>query len=186
MLGQEMLAFTNHLTEQGIVFCYSGVITEKQLTAIGNVVKNKLELENTETNIARSVFSVFVEQVQNVIRYSVEKLADEQDRDRPADANGYGLIIVGQKDGKHFITCGNLIEIAEVERLRAALTYLQSLNAQELKALYKQTLRAEVPATSKGAGVGFIDIARRAINGFEFDFTEKDARYAYFAVKAYI
>lgn len=179
-----MLAFTKNLAEKGIVFCYSGVITEKQLTAIGNVVKNKLELENTETNIARSVFSVFVEQVQNVIRYSVEKPEDEQAK--LADANGYGLIVVGQKDGKHFITCSNLIEIAEVERLRTALTHIQSLNEQELKALYKQTLRAETPATSKGAGVGFIDIARRAINGFEFDFTAKDAKYAYFAVKAYI
>ena len=35
----------NVLKEQKIVFCYSGYMTEKILTAIGETIKKKLEIE---------------------------------------------------------------------------------------------------------------------------------------------
>ena len=60
------------------------------------------------------------------------------------------------------IKAGNLIENADVERLREKLEQIRKADKDELKAMYKETLKGETPEGSKGAGVGFIEIARRS------------------------
>jgi hypothetical protein len=60
------------------------------------------------------------------------------------------------------------------------------LSKDELKALYKEQLRAEPEQGSKGAGLGFMEIARRASKPLEFDFTNIDSDHAFFALKATI
>ena len=52
------------------------------------------------------------------------------------------------------------------------------------RALYREALCGETPEGSKGAGVGFIDIARRAEHGFEFDIMAVDDKRSYFCLKA--
>jgi hypothetical protein len=184
MLAREMYDFRNTLREKGILFCYSGYMTEEVLSGIGNALKRKLELEDADRNTVKSVFSVFVEQVQNVIRYSAER--EPPDGDGSAGDLRYGVLTVGSQNDRYFISCGNLVEQRDVERLESSLTHIQSLDKDGLKSLYKETLRGVVPEGSKGAGVGFIDIARRAEHGFEFDFTELDDERSYFCLKAYI
>ena len=183
MLAEEMYKFRDYLQQQGIVFCYSGYMTEQILTGIGDAVKRKMEVEDTDRKTARSVFSVFVEQVQNVIRYSAEKEPDDPNLE--SDLR-YGVLTVGRIDDKFFISCGNLVEQKDVDRLQSSLAHIQGLDQDGLKALYKETLRGETPEGSKGAGVGFIDIARRATQGIEFDFTKLDDGRSYFCLKAYV
>lgn len=181
MLAQDMFAFRNYLQETGIIFCYSGYMTEDILVGIGNAIKQKLTMDAEDTNTAKAVFSIFVEQVQNVIRYSAEKeTGDDMTELR------YGVLTVGRKDGQVFVTCGNVIENADRERLKEHLLSVQQMDKQELKKLWKDTLRGDTPEGSKGAGVGFIDIARRSRRGFEFDFSDIDDTQSFFTLKAYI
>ena len=98
----------------------------------------------------------------------------------------YGILTIGRLEDSFFVSCGNLIENQDVERLRAALSEVQSLDKEGLKALYKETLRGVTPEGSKGAGVGFIDIARRASNGFDFDFQSVDDKHSFFCLKAFV
>ena len=60
------------------------------------------------------------------------------------------------------------------------------MSRDELKSLYKEKLRAEPEQGSKGAGLGFIEVARRATKPIEFDFSDVDGDYAFFAIKATI
>ena len=71
------------LKENNIMFCYSGYVTQKILVAIGETIKKKLEVEETELGKTKKVFSIFVEGVQNVIRYSADSIgeSDELDND---------------------------------------------------------------------------------------------------------
>ena len=84
------------------------------------------------------------------------------------------------------VCAGNLVERSDVERLRAKLSRIRDMSKDELRALYKEQLRAEPEAGSKGAGLGFMEIARRASKPIEFDFTDVDATHAFFALKATI
>lgn len=186
MIANEMFSFREALAKQGVIFCYSGYMTEEILAGIGNSLKSKLAIENTDKKIARGIFSLFVEQVQNVIRYSAETEPSEHNPDFEGDELRYGLLTVGQQDDRHFVSCANMVPSWDVGRLRDNLTKIQNMDKDGLKALYKEILKGEVPEGSKGAGVGFVDIARRATNGFEFDFIDIDAEHSYFALKAYI
>ncbi len=184
MLADNMYAFRGQLQEQGVVFCYSGYMTEEVLTGIGNAIKKMMELEETDRMVAKDIFSIFVEQVQNVIRYSAEhvppKIIGQEKELR------YGVLTVGYKDGRYFVSCGNLVRQEDVARLKSSLGHIKALDKDGLKALYKETLKGEAPKRSKGAGVGFVDIARRAVHGFEFDFSGVDDNYSYFCLTAYV
>ena len=70
----------NNLKNQNIIFCYSGYVSERVLAAIGETLKIKLAIEETEMSKTKKIFSIFVEGVQNVIRYSAESLGpDDQE-----------------------------------------------------------------------------------------------------------
>lgn len=183
-LAEHTYRFRSQLQEQGVIFCYSGYMTEDVLLGMGNAIKRKLEVEEADRRTIQSLFSVFVEQVQNVIRYSAEGEPLPGDP-REIDLR-YGILMVGTQDDRYFVSCGNLIRNEDVGRLNDSLTHIQGLDKDELKALYKRTLKGEAPEGSKGAGVGFIDIARRATNGFDFDFMAMDNDVSYFCIKAFI
>ena len=184
MLAKQMLDFRKSLHNEGVVFCYSGYMTEDVLLSIGSVIKKKLAADSVDKKVVRGVFSVFVEQVQNVIRYSIEE--DTGGQQNEEIELRYGLLMVGLKEDQYFVSCGNLINKKNVGTLREGLNHIQQLDKEGLKLLYKSVLRRSVPEGSKGAGVGFIDIAKHATNGIEFDFTDYDDQFAYFSLKAYI
>lgn len=181
MLAEDMYQFRDYLKDTGIIFCYSGYMTEDILVGIGNAIKQKLTMDDEDTNTARAVFSIFVEQVQNVIRYSAEK-----ETGNDMTELRYGVLTVGRKDDRVFVTCGNVIKNPDRDRLKEHLLSIQQMGTKELKKLWKDTLRGDTPDGSKGAGVGFIDIARRSRQGFEFDFSDVDDTHSFFTLKAYI
>jgi len=55
------------------------------------------------------------------------------------------------------------------EGLQKNLDELKAMDSKELRKAYKQRLRDGPPEGSKGAGLGFIEMARKA-DRFEFDF----------------
>ncbi len=184
MLAPEVYEFRNHLKERGIMLCYSGYMTEGILAGIGDAIKKKLALDDADTKTARTVFAVLVEQMQNVIRYSAEKELPEA----PAGSSelSFGVLTVGKDENDFYVTCGNKIFSGDVSRLEKSLSEIKKLDKAGLKVLYKQTLKGDVPEFSVGAGVGFIDIARKASRGIDFDFMNIDTDYSFFSLKAYI
>lgn len=156
-------------------------MTEDLLLGIGNAIKKKLEMSELDKKKCRTVFSVFVEQMQNVIRYSAERETHADNTDM-----SYGIMAVGDVDGRFFVSCGNVVSAADAERLRIGLDRIKGLDKDGLKALWKETLKNEAPEGSKGAGGGFIDIARRAEGGIEYDFDPLDETRVFYAVKAFI
>ncbi|MGL1861746.1 MAG: SiaB family protein kinase [Pseudodesulfovibrio sp.] len=181
MLATDMYQFRNYLRQTGIIFCYSGYMTEDILVGIGKAIKKKLSMDEQDSKTAKAVFSIFVEQVQNVIRYSAEK----ETKDDKTELR-YGILTVGREEDKVFVTCGNIIKNLDRDRLKEHLEAIQKMDKAELKKAWKDTLRGETPVGSKGAGVGFLDIARRAGQGFDFDFSEVDETFSFFTLKAYI
>ena len=169
--------------DQGIVFCYSGYMTEEILLSMGTTLRQKLEMVEADKSDAKAIFAIFVEETQNIIRYSSEKLREEGP---PPIELRRGFIAIGKEMERYFVCCGNLIMQLDVDRLQGHLTEIRELDSVGLKKMYKKVLRGELPEGSKGAGVGFIDIARRAKNGFDFDFKRVDEDHFYFFLKAYV
>ena len=134
--------------------------------------------------LLRSVFAVFVEQMQNIIRYSAELAAQPSATDKPSLEIRYGILTIAQQGSEYIVQAGNLVAQKDVERLRARLSRIRDSNKEELRALHKEQLRAMPEEGSKGAGLGIMEIARRASKPIEFDFTDVDDCYAFFTLRA--
>jgi hypothetical protein len=191
MLANELFGFRSQLRRSGIMFAYCGYVTEPVLSGVGDALKQRLVFEETDTKTVRSVFAVFVEQMQNIIRYSAEKGGQPSSANdetasmsEAASALRYGIVTIGRDADGFVVKAGNLVDKSDVDRLRARLEQIRSADKDALKAMYKETLKAEPEVGSKGAGVGFIEIARRASKPIAFDFAEVDDRFAFFALEA--
>ena len=181
MLAKTMLGFRKSLNEQGIKFCYIGYITEDMLPGIGSTLKKKMALSVMDRRKSKSVFSVFIEQMQNLIRYSAERETYIDNTDI-----SYGVMAVGEVGYKIFVTCGNIVHATDAVRIKADLGKLTSLDKAGLKALWKETLKGESPEGGKGVGAGFIDIARRAKGGIEYEFVKVNPEWFFFTIKAFL
>ena len=100
MLASQLMDMRAMLHSQGVIFAYSGYVTEPVLSGVGEALKQKLTIDDADTKTLRSVFAVFVEQMQNIIRYSAEKA---QASLPPASEAGalkeirYGILTIGQR-----------------------------------------------------------------------------------------
>lgn len=184
MLAQELLDIRFALRRRGIIFAYSGYVTEAVLTGLGEALKQKLTIEDASTKTMRSVFAVFVEQMQNIIRYSAERLPP--DAEDEAFALHYGLLTIAKENGDHIVYTGNLVRRVDVERMRLYLAEIHGLDKRELKTRYREQLRLGQGTLSRSAGIGFIEIARRVSKPLEYDFVDVDDQTAFFALKASI
>jgi Family of unknown function (DUF6272) len=182
MLARELFDIRSIMRRQGINFAYSGYLTEAVLTGVGDAIKQKLALDDANTKTLRSVFSVFVEAMQNMIRYSAERVPNGVDE--PPGEMRYGVLTIGREDDDYVVHAGNLIARSDVERLRERLRQIRDMNKEELRASYKERLRVGPDEGSKGAGLGLMEIARRASKPIEFDFTDVDDEHAFFILKA--
>ena len=188
MRASKLFELQSQLHTQGITFAYCGYITENILTGVGQALKHKLKSEDADTRTTRSVFAVFVEQMQNMIRYSAgEPTSDYQKHLQSAmDNPRYGILTIGLIGNDYVVHSGNLIVSADVPAMNVRLTELQKKSPEELKTEYMSQLRAGQDTFETGCGIGFIEIARRTSRPFEFEFSEVDDDHSFFAIKATI
>ncbi|WP_019593226.1 SiaB family protein kinase [Thioalkalivibrio sp. ALM2T] len=183
LIAEEVLGFQRNMTRRGIIFSFTGYISEGILKALGDALRQKIRLESTDTKTVNRVFSVFVEQVQNVIRYSAERI--EHDAEPPVELSS-GMITVGSENGRFFVICGNVIGRKDADTLAVRLRELAGMDSEELRRFYKEKLREPPDEGSKGGSIGLIEIARRASEPIQFDFQHLSDAQSYFVLKAYI
>ncbi|GAB6089263.1 SiaB family protein kinase [Spirochaeta dissipatitropha] len=163
------------LGESMILFCFSGPFHQELIEELGKAIQNYLEsMDNKKEprSVFRNVFAVFIEQSQNVKRY-LDSLHD-------AAAERSGIVVIGRNEDGFFVKSGNRILKGHREDLEERLKKIQAMNKDELKQLYKETIRSERGNAS--AGLGFIDMARKANRQLVYSITSVDASYDFFSL----
>lgn len=183
MLAQEYAAFKRELDTKGIIFSFSGYLSEGILYSLGEALREKMTLEDADGPTVRRVFSVFVEQMQNIIRYSAEKIVGGGGGAIELSA---GMATIGMEDKTFFIVCGNTLHNADVPALKKRLDFLKGLDKDAIKAHYREQLREAPDEGSRGATIGLIEIVRRASAPIEYDFTALDDEKSFFCLKVRI
>ncbi len=186
MLAQKYYNHKQSCDQDGVIFSFSGFMSEEVLFALGDVLKTKVARATTDPNRVKRVFSVFVELVQNVIRYSMEGFNEVRG---VSDKLGSGIIIVGAKDEQFYVGCGNVISREDKVALQNRLETYQKLDKTELRARYRKRLKEETLGDvrlGKGADLGLLEIYRRSNAPIEFDFIKIDDNKAFYYIKSYI
>lgn len=156
-------AFRENADRNGILFYYSGSLSQNVIGAMGDALKQRLESQDAKGTTSRKLFSSFIEMVQNAIHYSPD--------DPDSKGDKVGSIAVGKRDDKYFIMCGNLVQKQHVERIRERLEPLKNMSLDEIKQAYRAQLKSDhchEDEVSKGAGLGFLTLARDATEPIEY------------------
>lgn len=152
----DLFSMREAFNRQRVILCFNGPISRSLIEEIGNALRNYLEAGNTHPSAAMDVFSVYIEMTQNIRHYALQKGWAEPD-------SSATVVIANDGDGQYLVSAGNLVELADGEILMAKIVALGTQDKAQLKALYKEQLRKPREAgASSGAGLGLIDIARKA------------------------
>lgn len=163
----EYRAFTELVSQRKIVFYYYGYFSQNIVSAMADAIRLSLKQAEGAASTKRKLFSCFVEMAQNIIHYSSEALTPVTQDDKELRQ---GSVCIGQYGERYYLLCANRVAAGDVQTLRAKLEPLKSMTLEEIKRAYQQTLRAEQPEGSKGAGLGFLTVARDASEPLEFEF----------------
>lgn len=165
-------AFFDLAQRHQVIFYYVGYFSQTIIASMAEAMKLQLEVAGVPGPTRRKLFSSFVEMAQNIVHYSADSLTRTGDEDGELR---HGSVCIKQEgDGRFLLLCANAIERRMVDELRPKLDALHSMTLEEIKQAYKQTLRSDTPEGSKGAGMGFLTVARDASKPLEFDFQLPD------------
>lgn len=165
MLIDVFTIFREAADANGIVFYYSGILSQNVIKTMSDSLKQKLQQQDEKGARSRKVFSTFIEMVQNAMHYSPDSAADASE----------GSIIVGKKEDKYFVICANFIEKQHETRIRNKLDPILKMSADEIRQAYRAQLKNDQHSDdtiSKGAGLGFLTLARDSIEPIEYAFRD--------------
>ncbi|MCL2284658.1 MAG: SiaB family protein kinase [Fibromonadales bacterium] len=178
-MSLNILQYSKMLQKNNIEVIYSGPILASSIDSMAEMLLKRLEKEDIPLNASQSVFSVFVEQMNNMFMYSAEKIY-QANSDGVLEKASRGIYILGVQDGEYFIQTGNAVTANSAAILKTRIDHLNTLDKKELRKYYKQRMMADNDnPESRGAGIGLIEIARRASSPIEYDFEplENDLQY---------
>jgi len=153
---------------------YSGPLWEDGIKGLADMVKTHLSHDQVKVNASKAIFSVFIEQVTNMLMYSAEKKEYSQPPDNELVNVSIGTLILGNRTDKSdtfFVQTKNAVKNDNISFLKTTLDHLNTLDKNELRQLHKRKLRSDDNhPESQGAGLGLIEIARRAITPIGYSF----------------
>jgi len=178
----DMLEYYSFIKKFNIDIIYSGPLWAEEIESIGGTLKKRMEFDELPFSASQAVFSVFVEQMNNMLMYSAEKQHFIHSDNRYSEMSK-GVFILGAKDKTYFVQTGNVIKSNSAEVIKNRIDYLNTLNKQELRKYYKEQIKNEnANPESKGAGLGFIEIARRADSQIEYSFIPLGGERSFFSM----
>ncbi|BBL74367.1 biofilm regulation protein kinase SiaB [Methylomagnum ishizawai] len=181
MKNPSLYSLRERFNGENILICFNGPISRSLIEEIGNALRNYLQSAEVRAAAVMDVFSVYIEMSQNIRHYAL--------------SHGYGeaeatatVVIANDERGHYTVSAGNLVEMADGAALKARVETLATLDKTQLKAVYKEQLRKprEPGAAATGAGLGLIEIARKASEPLEASLDELGSGRAFFSLRAII
>lgn len=171
------------MVAENIVFSFSGLISQSLTEFMIETATKQFEENGYDKKMTKSFFLIAIEMLQNVMSYSKQKLIQ--------DGNKYtspGILVVGFDDErqKYYVSTSNEIEQNDNHKeLINKIDYINSLDEKQQRKLLREKLKSAEDTHDRGAGVGFIEMAKRSSEKLEYSF-EKLGNKIYFHIKAYI
>ena len=177
--------FHKTMIEKRLTLVYEGEVTQEITMAFTSMTEKNLDKTDEDGRIKKKVYHVMVECLQNIAKHA------DDDKDTASDSMSDGLtksgiFVVGSDDKEYFITSGNSILNDNIAPLKDLINNINALDKDGLKELFKFKMKENAISDKGGAGLGFIDIARKTGNPLEYHFEPIDARSSFFLLKSRI
>lgn len=175
--------FYQETKAKNIIFYYSGPIAHASIEGVAQTLRKNLEYEEAGNMTSQAVFSVFIEQMQNILNYSAERLTHTEIIKNELRV---GAVVIGHNQIGYYILCGNKIYNSDITDLTEKIESVCHMSKEELKVLYKERRRMEPLSGSKGAGLGIIEMARRSSEPLKYNFYQIDNNFSFFTIRVVV
>ncbi len=176
MTDQQSLDFVKQLfflmQDYHLGYIYKGVFTQDVTDNILSLTENKLEKQEESSKVKKRVYNILVEALQNVTRHQASDFHKETEHD--------SLFLIQKMNNRYVITTGNVAETKNIPAMQMLMDKINTLGKEELKEYYKAVLEEGTFSDKGGAGLGLIDMARKAGNKLIYKFVPLSGEYSYF------
>ena len=173
-----ILEYGKLLAEHNISIIYNGPLWSEGIDGLAEFLQKRLDMDDMPLGESQAVFSVFVEQMNNMLMYSAKK----EKHEHPGAASS-GIFVLGTSDKSYYVQTGNVIKDSSVGLLKERIDFLNTLDKKELRQFYKEQMKNENDnPESRGAGLGLTEIARRATSKIEYEFLPYGEGLSYFTM----
>ncbi len=175
-----VLEFHNTMLENRLTLVYEGEVNQSITKAFAALAEKNMNEDKETKKVSKTVYHVMVECLQNIYKH-----ADHEETGLPFKP-GNGIFLVGQDDEGYIITTGNVIASDKVPVIRGLIEDVNDKSMDEIKEMYKKQMREGRLSEKGGAGLGFIDIAKKTGNKLDYRFTEINELTSFFILKTRI
>lgn len=166
---------------QNLILVYEGDFTQESTKSILAMAERNLDSSGEDSGIKRKVFNVMVEALQNIVKHS-----SEQGLKAGSLVSKSAIFMISKDPTRYCVMTGNPIEKSNVPSLTKTLESINSKDKEGLKEMYKDIIKNTQISEKGGAGLGFVDMARKSGDKLAFQFSEMDKDYDFFCLKVNI
>jgi len=178
--SNSLASLREFFSDQRILICFNGPVSRTLIGEIGVALKDHIESTQLHQSAAMDVFSVYIEMSQNIRHYA--------GRMGYNDLEAAATVVIAEAgDGHYTVSAGNLVEPEDGDALVRRIQDLSFLDKAELKSLYKKQLRApREGGQASGAGLGLIEMARKASEPLQATLDQGPHGKVFFSLRAVI
>jgi hypothetical protein len=131
----------------------------------------------------KDIFEISVEMLQNILFYAY---GSRENGDSKQEADGTFKVIYDSQNDTYTMISENIITSKQKEKILERVDGLDKLDEKEIRKLIREKMRSRDKQHEKGAGLGFLVMARKSIEPLGIKFTEifKGLEKFTFTVKA--
>ncbi len=168
------------MKKNNINLAYEGEMTHQITKAFTSLTESSMVKEEDDNAVQKKVFHVMVECLQNISKHAGNRNNIITSKD------GRGIFMISKGESEYNVTTGNIISNDKIPKLRQMLENINSLDKMGLKKLYKQQMREGRLSEKGGAGLGFIDIARKTGQKLIYSFLAINEERSFFVLTSTI
>ena len=159
---------------------YEGEITHDITKAFTSLTESAMDKADESSSTQRKVFHVMVECLQNISKHAEEVDLGEVHKEKR------GVFLIHKDENQYGVTTGNVVSNDNISELTDQLNLINSLDKDGLKKLHKEQIKGGTLSEKQGAGLGFIDIAKKTGNPLEYHFLDIDDQVSFFILTSRI
>ncbi|NIK73726.1 hypothetical protein FHS56_001239 [Thermonema lapsum] len=161
-----------------LILVYEGEFTQEITKSILAMAERNMDAIGESSGVKRKVFNVMVECLQNIVKHA----EDLNERGEDGLRNN-AIFLLGKSVSQYLINSGNPVRNESIEFISSKIDQVNALDKEGLKELYKEVIKKGEISEKGGAGLGFIDMARKSGQKLEYSFEPINDEFSFFSLQ---
>jgi len=174
---KELNEFYHLMKKHKVILIYEGEFSQEVTKSFLSMTESTFQSSQVNETVIKKVYNIMMEVLQNICKHEFKNFSNDQEKTT-------SLFIISENNSEYQIITGNAVKKEIISIIKDKIDKVNSLDQDGLKTLYKEARLNSTISEVGGAGLGFIDIARKSGNPILYHFTPVNDSIYYFTQMA--